>query len=602
MRPLSSAPLLALLLALPGWLGAGEQIFRREYQDHPGTFVEVESVFGPITTQGSLPYRITVRNHSGRPRNWTVRFVEGNTGRPLSTEASWRIEVADGALAVREVTFPFAPSHLAYQYRNLQIEVSADGLGTETRGVGGQAPDEYPQLAISGDLALRSLGRLDDLVKKRHSGNGAFAKRFDPAHLPGDWLGYTALDGMLLDRRAWDSLSTAQRQAIADWVQLGGSLHLFAEEPAKLSWHGLDLQTPRGQKETHPFGLGSVRAWSWNGRELPDDIVGTFRSIPRRSQSLRDDYSSTWKLPDGLGPRDFNATPVFLLLVAFAILVAPVNLFYLARPGRRHRLFVTTPIISVGTCLLIVLFIFFVDGVGGRGWRAVLADLQPSENRLYTTQEQASRTGVIVSPGFSSDRLFDISPVNLPAGPFNPFSRNSQRPATFEISGGRYAGEFFRSRSEQGYALRCAEPSRARIEFAGLDESRPVLVSNLPQEIVAILYRDPAGVLWTGPEGATFGPGGSIHLVETGQEVVPDWFREVAEAFGADTRKRIEALAADRNRFFARVRDEEDYALATHPSLRWERTFVLLTGTPLGGAGSAPSPPATASDRTAPEP
>ena len=42
------------------------------------------------------------------------------------------------------------------------------------------------------------------------------------------------------------------------------------------------------------------------------------------------------------------------ILIAFGIIVGPVNLFVIARQGRRHRLFWTTPLISLIASLLLI--------------------------------------------------------------------------------------------------------------------------------------------------------------------------------------------------------------------------------------------------------
>lgn len=593
--------LFALLAALlPPGVHGGEQIFRHDYRDHPDTFVALESVFGAAAKQGALPFRITVRNHSGKARVWNVQMTEGNYGRPLSTQATFRIEVENGAEAVREAILPFSPAFLAYDYRNLTIVVTASGLPAETRSHGEQTPQGFPVLAMSKALAQRSLTRLDEQVKSQNSNDPYFAKLFDPGHLPVDWLGYTGLDALLLDEPAWRSLSSAQRQALVAWVRTGGRLDLYGESEIDPSSLGLPLASTGNAKATHSLSLGLVALHTWDGQELPDSVVDRYRGIPQAATALAGDYQRNWPLQADFGKKEFNPLFVFLLLLAFAILVAPVNLFYLARPGRRHRLFVTTPVISVGTCLLIVLLIFFIDGIGGKGVRVVLADLQPTagETRLYTTQEQISRTGVMVSPGFETGRPYDLNPVQLPESHFNPFSRYGERKSTYEMGGGRYDGEFFRSRSEQGFLLRSADPSRARIEYRGEEEGTPVLVSNLAQEITALHYRDANGSTWALAAGIAAAPGQRIPLEKTKdtESLKRLEWANAAAAFSSGTRKRVDALWSERNRFFAQVRDPDAFALPTHPGLSWEKTHLLLTGTPAGG----PSAPAKSETVAAP--
>lgn len=582
--------LVTLSILLPGTGSfAGEQVFRHDYREHPGTFVEIQSVFGAAAKQGSLPYRITIRNQSGKSRVWTVAMSEGNHGRPLTTRTTHRIEVEDGSEVVREVTLPFAPAFLAYDYRSLNVEVSAPGLPAESRQTGEQTPQTRPLIGISKALAQRSLTRLDQEVRDENSSNPYFAKLFEPGHLPSDWLGYTGLDLLMLDEPAWRSLAAAQRQALVAWIRLGGRLDLFSESAIDPSSLGLPLDPPARPGSHATLSLGRIYFRTWDGDELPGSLLAAYRDAPQVSEALNADFQKDWELQKRFGTKHFNPTLVFFLLLAFAILVAPVNLFYLAKPGRRHRLFITTPLISVATCVLIVLLILFIDGIGGKGRRVVLADLQPApgETRVYLSQEQISRTGVMVTSGFETGRPYDLSPVNLLPSHFNPLSQYGRRFATFEINGGRFEGEFFRSRSEQAFAVRAAEPARARIESAGEENGVPVLVSNLAQEITAFHFRDARGDLWTSPAGSAIAPGQRIPLERARSQAHPGWLGEAIDLFSKSRKEQILALSGP-NRFFAQVRDPDAFALPTHPSLRWEETTLLLTGTPSGAVAPAP--------------
>merc|ERR1712005_58774 len=102
--------------------------------------------------------------------------------------------------------------------------------------------------------------------------------------------------------------------------------------------------------------------------------------------------------------------------------------------------------------------------------------------RLYVTQEQVSRTGVILSSGFKSDTEMVMDPVNLPPSIFNPFSVGSNRTTDYYFSEQHYDGGFFRSRSEQGFSIRTSQPTRARVEVESTArrDSPPSLVSSLP--------------------------------------------------------------------------------------------------------------------------
>src|SRR5690606_18267044 len=109
-----------------------------------------------------------------------------------------------------------------------------------------------------------------------------------------------------------------------------------------------------------------------------------------------------------------------VVLIAFGLLVGPVNLFVFAKSGQRHRLFITTPIISLATCALLILLILIQDGTGGRGERIVLMEVRPDadENRAYLHQEQVSRTGVLLGSSFELKESAVISPVPLADSPW----------------------------------------------------------------------------------------------------------------------------------------------------------------------------------------
>lgn len=570
---------LGLSWFLPATTARGEEeIFSYEYPDYPDTHAKVLSVFGPTSRQGTLPYRVTIRNHSGKARLWTIRLSEGNYARALSTRATHQFMVEDGTELVTDVALSFAPAFHSYDYRNLEITVSATGLPTQIRSTNGNLPADFPLLAISRSLGQRSITRLDANARSLGSNVPYFAKLFTPEHLPRDWSSYTGLDGILLDQPAYEALPPAQSQALTAWIRLGGELHLFREEAQSAGGVGKTAIT-----EESRLSLGRIHHWTWNGRELPDGILEEFTGKPALATALESDYDQNWALQQSFGTKSFNPLVVFLLLFLFAVLVAPVNLFYFAKAGRRHRLFVTTPLISVVTCVLIVLVILFMDGVGGRGFRVVIADLQPGEGRIHLLQEQISRTGVMVNSGFETDRACELNLVDLPPSHFNPLSNSGGRASTFEVKGKRFEGDFFRSRSEQGFAIRSAEPSRERIETKDVKNGVPLLISNLSSEITSFRYRDERGGIWIMPPGSTASPGQPIPLVKSEAEGEPAWITGIVGLLGKSRGEQVKSLYGESDRFFAEVANPGTFAIATHPSIQWEQTHVLLTGTPAGG-------------------
>lgn len=576
--------LTACLLLVGISASAQEQIFKHTYQKAGDTTIEMQSIFGTAARNGALPFRVTIRNNTGRDRIWDIYISEGYSSRKLRTEATYRFPVEDGTEVTHDIVFRFAPAFAAYDYRNLTINVESPGLKDFRRSTNDQTNQDFPTIAISKPLGQRSLASLDDVVKKQNGSNQYFAKSYEPKALPPDWLSYTALDFLMIDLRSWNNLRDAQMRAILSWVRLGGNLDIYSEDETStvsdIGIPGLPAEA-RSLRETN-FSLGKIEIQQWNGQELNTSVSTRYRSKKNRSSQLAAYYDNSWDLQKQFETKDFNPALIFILLLAFAILVAPVNLFVFAKPGRRHRLFVTTPIISVAACIVIVAFIFFSDGLGGRGQRVVFADLQPNagEMRLYTTQEQISRTGVMLSPGFESERRISLDPVNLPESAFNPLSNSSNRKTLYGFTQDNFSGGFFRSRSEQGFAIQNVEPTRARVELtAGVSQDgAPQLVSNLSFPVREFYFIDEKEKFWRSDEQTPIAPGDSISLSSVGRAEFEEWYAEKRKGFSNPLDHKMKELRSDSNRFFAVPVDPTAIAIPTHQSIDWTETRALLTG------------------------
>ncbi|MDF1824489.1 MAG: hypothetical protein P1U68_07590 [Verrucomicrobiales bacterium] len=568
-------------------LHAGKQLLSVSYPDIADTEVQAESIFGLSAQQGALPFRIKIRNNSGKDRTWTVSLREGSYGRTLATEWQGKFTVESGTEVVHDVTVPFPPKFASYSYRNLEATFNSPGLEPVKRSHSYQMNNGFPVLAMSQSLSARSLANLNNILKKKNSNIQRFAESFDPPLLPGDWKGYTGLDGLLIDLRSWKELRAAPKKAILEWLRLGGTLYVFAstKDFPDSNLNDLEIEGLKAAPD-HPhagkLSLGEIKLRRWNGIELSSGIETVFENASSPGYRLEDDFGEKWPLGERLGTKPFNAILIFGILLVFAILVAPVNLFFLAGKGKRHRLFVTTPIISVAACLIIVLMILIGDGLGGNGYRIAFVDLQSGNNerRFFVSQEQVSRTGVIVNTGFESEKDLLIEPVKLERNPFSALDHRSGQTTNFIFSGRQFMGGFFRSRAQQGYVVRNAESTRARIEqqSENKESNTPTLVSSLPSSITRFYYRDAGGNIWTSASQGETPPGGTIQLTSASEEDFDSFISQQLSLFSNTQRNQIRNLSTEDGRFFAIPSDPASYLLETHPGIRWSDDHVLLSG------------------------
>lgn len=574
-----------LALAILLWITSGAvcsgqtTVLERAYQN--GSKIKIVSLFGQEVKSGIRPYIIEARNASTRPITWTIRFDCTNSTNLYRFESSVRIVVPPGSEVMESYLLPVPPTgRKRYSiYHNTQITASAPGLPGETRRNSTAVDFDWPSIAISKTLALGNLTKLAREKEEKKKGREYFAGTY--SELPTSWKGLTCLDILMMDEATWRSLPAAQKQAAITWIRFGGRMEMFTTKPDNSGASAVGLPEPDRQGGAAAYySMGSVRLRKWDGTTLPLKLVSDYSRRTQFDHLVEDDFGPPWKMVSAFGVKDFNPLLVLILLIVFAIVVGPVNLFHFAKTGQRHRLFVTTPIISLVASLVIVLIILFQDGLGGNGRRVAFVDIQstPGARQYQVIQHQLSRTGVMLQPGFRNESLPLVTPVKIPESRWNPLSRRNAR-VGLQYLGPDYAGDFFRSRNEQGFHLRQVAPTRSRLELGTpSSRGRPVVVSNLEFSVTDLFYASPDDTLWKSSPGQAIAPGESVELAPATLDEMTTWLEGQTANFGETEAELIRSLTTQKNRFFALATDAENLMIATHPAIRWEEDLALVSG------------------------
>jgi hypothetical protein len=265
---------------------------------------------------------------------------------------------------------------------------------------------------------------------------------------------------------------------------------------------------------------------------------------------------------------------IFGFIAIFGILVGPVNLFWLAPPGRRQRMFWTTPLISLAGSLVLMAIMVLQDGIGGTGARMTLAILQPQQKRLAIMQEQVSRTGVMLGSSFPMTEPCWMQPLqlNAPNG-FNPMEESTNHFAENDTT---RSGDWFSSRSIQAQFLQTVRPSRAAIEvFPSSDgASPPSLLSSLDSPLKKVFVVDENRV-WSAED---VGTGEKKPMKPATRAELEAWWNEGPLKLGGPTlRATFGSLTKDvPSSVCAEIAAPEKLAIPTLSSIRWtnDRAFV----------------------------
>lgn len=566
------------LLALVTTATAQQQLMRVQTDVKTDSYVEVTALFTKPAPNGYLPVRIRIVNQLTSNRSVSLSFESSNGygDRGSRMKTSFSFEAPAEKSSQQDILVP-----LVALYGDDSAEVMVTLFGSMGSGAGslsGQYAPDQPAVLLGEKLFTPNASMLDAEVASKYShsyrgGATSFAAKFDAREMPEDWRAYSGYDSLVLTDSEWTGTSAGARSAILSWVRLGGQLLIYSES-GNATGLNLPTDTSFGQINVKPIapGLKLDAAKTVNATKAS--------SLTTQQHSLREDYSNVWPLQRSFGVQGFNYLVFILILVAFGVIVGPVNLFVFAKSGRRHRLFITTPLISLATSLLLIGLILLMDGFGGRGVRAVLMEVRPDngENAAYLHQEQFSRTGVLTGASFTLSEAATLSPV-----PINSDNRWARLTTNNNGAGSGYSSEFvdgklktsgdwYQSRSEQGQILSSVVPTRGRIERAS-PAGNPQLLSTFDFPIETLLYRDSENHWWRADNlvpGTRFQP---IQLVDTEISKILD---EEKERFGQRNQILLNRVVTRPNCFVAITTSAP--GVDTFKGIKWKETRTIITG------------------------
>ncbi|MEM7010180.1 MAG: hypothetical protein AAF585_01750 [Verrucomicrobiota bacterium] len=571
---------------------------------------QVLSPYNGVPNRGYLPVRAIITNRSDFDRRWTFNFSASGSDSQTRFSSNFSVTApAKTADVVHEFMVPLPPL-FTYTYENSVNATISSGSRTFRGSVESAVQYQWTSMGFSNGLDnRRNLQLLTNEVQSRTStgfGGGYDAGiLFDPTELTSDWRGYTGFDVLMMTDKEWQTLEPPVQTALKAWMRLGGHLHLFSTTPgAKASTFGITTANvgPIGSatRNQEDRSLGQVFIHQWDGKDLPlARLVSMLSSSPKLADNLEKDFADRWQLQAEFGTKPFNPTLMFIILIAFAVMVGPINLFILAKPGMRHRLFFTTPIISVAASLLLVMLIVFKDGFGGSGLRIALMMLQsnPDERRAYIVQEQLGRTGVLLGRSFELDDPTFISPAVMRSSRWTHFDTAGDYVGSYRYANQSLAGDWFQSRSEQAHFSQTIRPTRAAIllESIGADGT-PKMVSRVDFKLDEFYYIDNDGQVWK--SSGAVNAGDEIQLTragggtgdEKGKQVAETFWRDASTRFTKRMRTRVQDFPNRRNVFLAVSSSARDQLIPTLGAMRWNDDVLLLVGEPVTRAQAQPQP------------
>lgn len=571
---------------------AQETLFRevpRATYPEDKTSVEIEALFSMPPPHGYLPVRVNIVNQ--RKTDGSIRITtRSDSGSDPSSDSQltseFELASKTGSTTSHDLLVPVS-TDLASEGTTASVTMGGS-FGRNSGSVSSNFAPDGSAVLMSEMLHTKNSSILDSELNSRSSGYGSyqFAARFEPTRMPDDWRAYVGYDFLLLTDQDWNKIPAGARNGIEQWVRLGGRVVIYRiGGSGDFNTFGIEGE-PDGERMSYGYGSFELDSLEHGGGLLLPSkaTVSRFSSTPKKSAqsqslSLLKDYSNAWPLHMAFGQQKFSYALFIVVLVAFGILVGPVNLFVFAKSGQRHKLFITTPIISLATSALLIVLILAKDGVGGRGMRIVLMEVVPgqSENRAYLIQEQVSRTGVLVGGSFTLAEDAAITPVPIESSPWARLSPGMggggmRYTARFEDGKLDVAGDWFQSRSEQGQLIQAVVPTRGRVEIKS-QTGEPILNSTFEFPITSLYYKDRSGGFW---KAVNLEAGNSVKAISISRaeyELASD-----TEGSKLALRQRRALLrASDREGHFFAIAGEAP-AVDSFDVIDWIATETIITG------------------------
>lgn len=197
-----------------------------------------------------------------------------------------------------------------------------------------------------------------------------------------DWLSYSRFHGIVLSANEWNTLASGVKGALLEYVRCGGNLCVAG--PARFDEKACPFVLTEGLFRTAYPGFGTLMTTSrqdintWGKPEwqlLKDSWEVSSRSL-QQSKGIKE--ANDWfPVIENLS---IPVRGLLLIVLIFAVLIGPANLFFLSRKKRQIWLFWTVPLLSVIASVTVFGYAAFSEGWKGFTRVQSLTILDESEN------------------------------------------------------------------------------------------------------------------------------------------------------------------------------------------------------------------------------
>ena len=312
------------------------------------------------------------------------------------------------------------------------------------------------------------------------------------------WLAFTPFDLVVMSRTDLAAMTAAQQSALWSYVEAGGGLAVLGLAELPKAWQSAVARTVNSVRSTKvQAGFGQVLLLD------ASVITGLERTQVDAMRDLARECGQVWtSMPtEGNANNEFPVIEdiripvrgIVFIMLAFILVVGPLNIFFCARANRRTAMLWTIPLISFITCAIVFGYSLMSEGITPSLRTEAITVLDQAAHRATTLARQAFYTPLTPGGGLRYSHDTEVTPLV----DVNRYNGGNSR--ELELSQSQHLTRgWITARVPAHFALRKAETRRERITMQKLPDGRVTVVNGLGADIQTFWLRDDKGRLFKG--------------------------------------------------------------------------------------------------------
>ena len=316
------------------------------------------------------------------------------------------------------------------------------------------------------------------------------ASGFEP-----NWLSYSSYDGCVLALSDAQGLAPNELSALWQYIECGGSVAVMGEGDLPDAWADLDPQLADQTLDNDSFQRYRVGMGHLFLTGPPDQLLA---NNPTAAAEITNSWAQSghaWgTLPTASGANaslpmakqldsEASLRQMFIAMLAFAVLIGPINLIVLAKRKRRSWIFWTTPAVSALACGAVFLYAAFSEGWGQHTRYAFFTALDQDVNRAATIGLVGFYSPMSDSSGLKFEDSTEVTPLIF---------GDTVSGSVDWSDGQHFKGDWVRARIPRHFKLRKNETRRERINLRR-DGGELRIVNGVGADIKSLVYIDHDG-------------------------------------------------------------------------------------------------------------